>query len=157
MNKDIIITILSISLPLIGGFIGFFLKHFIERKKELLNQVNNERRVHYQKFVDLMIDLFAGAKVGKQTDNQKLLTELYDFYKKYILYASPEVINSLANFFQYLYSENSGMTNYRGQFERLSKVLMEMRKDLGLSNKALGNNGEKMFRALLTDFDKIMK
>jgi hypothetical protein len=31
-----------------------------------------------------------------------------------------------------------------------------MRTDLGLSNKNLGNDGEKIFRAILSDFDKII-
>jgi len=30
-----------------------------------------------------------------------------------------------------------------------------MRKDLGLSNNNLGCDGEKIFRALITDFDKL--
>jgi len=32
-----------------------------------------------------------------------------------------------------------------------------MRKDLGLKNRKLGGNGINLFRAMLKDFDKIMK
>lgn len=32
-----------------------------------------------------------------------------------------------------------------------------MRADLGLSNKELGEDGERLFRALITDFDKLIK
>lgn len=32
-----------------------------------------------------------------------------------------------------------------------------MRADLGLSNKNLGRDGEKIFRALIKDFDTIIK
>jgi hypothetical protein len=38
---------------------------------------------------------------------------------------------------------------------KLAKIMYDMRRDLGLSNKQLGGNGEKLFRALINDFDKI--
>ena len=40
---------------------------------------------------------------------------------------------------------------------KLTEVLKQMRNDLGLSNKNLGENGEKLMRALITDFDSVIK
>ena len=108
--------------------------------------------------MDLIIDIFKGTKTGKQTEEQDLLTQLYTFYKKYILYASPEVIIAFSDYFQYLYKVNGEVTNdFKIHFQKLTHIMAEMRKDLGLSNKKLGNNGEKLFRALITDFDSMMK
>jgi hypothetical protein len=78
--------------------------------------------------------------------------------KKYILYASPRVINTFSDYFQYLYSinESSNKTESLVHFKKLSRIMIEMRKDLGLSNKNLGKDGVKLFRALITDFDRIL-
>lgn len=156
MSFEILITIL---LPIIGGGIGFFIKHLIEKNKELSSQITKERRELYQQFVNLVIDIFSVSKTGKNQPDKLILVKLFDFYKKYILYASPSVINAFSDYFQFLYisnSEDKPMDN-RIHFKKLSKIMVEMRKDLGLSNKSLGEDGEKLFRALLTDFDLIMK
>ena len=113
----------------------------------------------YQQFIDLIMDLFSGTKTGTQNKNVDLLKKLYGFYKKYILYASPEVINSFSDYFQYLYA-STGETerlDHKIHFAKLSRIMLEMRKDLGLSNKDLGKNGENLFRALIIDFDKMIK
>lgn len=36
------------------------------------------------------------------------------------------------------------------------KVLKEMRVDLGLKNKDLGLNGERLMRVIINDFDEIV-
>lgn len=159
MELKIIIPILSVLLPLIGAGIGYLIKQSIEKKKELLTEVTRERRDLYQKFIDLVIDIFSETKRGNQNKEKELFKKLYGFYKKYILYASPEVINSFSDYFQYLYSagEKSDKLNHKMHFTKLSRIMFEMRKDLGLSNKELGKNGENLFRALITDFDSIMQ
>ncbi len=159
MNNDFLIPLLTIILPLIGGGIGFFIKGIIEKRKDLDSQVTKKRRAHYQDFVNIVIDLFCSKKTGKNQPDEQVLVKLFDFYKKYVLYASPEVINSFSDYFQYLYSTNSDSAkmDYKIHFQKLSRILIEMRKDLGLSNKNLGKDGVRIFRALLTDFDEIMK
>ena len=39
----------------------------------------------------------------------------------------------------------------------MTKIMAEMRKDLGLKNNELGENGEMLMRALIKDYDKIIK
>jgi hypothetical protein len=152
-------TFFAILLPIIGAGIGFLIKHFIEKRKELLNDVNRERRELYQKFVNLMIDILKSVKENKKSDSTQLLSELYDFYKKYILYASPKVINEFSNYFQYLYLINAKPqeSDHKMHFEKLTRVMTAMRKDLGLTNKGLGKNGINLMRALVSDFDDVMK
>jgi len=159
MDVKILIPILAVVLPLIGAGVGYLIKQSIEKKKELITEVTKERRELYQQFVDLIIDIFSGTKTGKQSKDGELLKKLYGFYKKYVLYASPEVINSFSDYFQYLYSAGgeTDKLDHKTHFTKLTRIMLEMRKDLGLPNKNLGKNGENLFRALITDFDRIMK
>ncbi len=151
-------TILTIILPLIGAGIGYFFKQGIEKKKELQSEVTKERRELYQQFVNLIIDTIKGTKVNQEQTDSQMIENLYQFYKKYILYASPEVIVDFSEYFQYIYSTSntSNKPDNKIHFRRLTKIMKAMRKDLGLSNKKLGTDGEVLFRALITDFDKLI-
>ena len=152
------ITILGLVLPLIGAGIGYFIKDTIDRKKILTSQITEERRELYQQFVNLVIELFSNTKTGKKQPDNKFVNDLYSFYKKYILYASPGVINSFSNYFQYLYTINNDELekgNHRKHLRLLTKIMTEMRRDLGLKNRGLGQDGIKLLRAMVTDFDKI--
>ena len=40
--------------------------------------------------------------------------------------------------------------------ELLSKIMYEMRRDLGLENKGLGKDGNHLLRAMFSDFEKTM-
>jgi len=154
MNTNTIITLLSIFLPLIGAAIGYLFKYSIEKKKEITNEITKERRILYQQYVNLVIDIFADSKIGKAKTTANLMKELYDFYKKYVLYASPSVIKAFSNYFQHVYlpSENA---DTKKTLEFMTKIMAEMRKDLGLKNDGLGSNGEMLMRALITDYDTI--
>ena len=159
MNSNSIITILAIILPLIGAGIGFLIKHSIEKKKELTSEITKERREIYQQFVNLIIGLWSDSKSGKKS-NSNLTQKLYEFYKKYVLYASPEVIIAFSDYFQYLYDTNkteNGEFDTKNHLIKLTNIMAEMRKDLGLNNKGLGKNGEMLLRAMFTDYDKIIK
>ena len=80
------------------------------------------------------------------------------FYKKYVLFASPNVIKAFSDYFQYVYNQNdSEDTDSKKSLELITKIMFEMRKDIGLNNKGLGKNGEMLMRALITDYDRIWK
>lgn len=157
MDNTTLIPILSITLPLIGAGLGFLIKHYIDRSKELMSEATKVRRDLYQQFVDLIIDIFAKSKSGQQLPEAQLIDKLYTFYKKYILYASEDVIIAYGDYFQYLYSlNNAAEVSPKAHFTKLTRILLAMRRDLGLKNRNLGMNGEKLFRALIIDFDKII-
>lgn len=155
--NDSIMTLITIILPIIGGGIGYFIKHQLEKKKKLQSKVTNERRELYQQFVDFVIDILRNTKTGEQQNESEILDTLFNFYKKYVLYASPQVINTYSDYFQYLYkiNEEENKMDNRTHFQKLTRILKAMRKDLGLKNKKLGEDGEMIFRALITDFDEI--
>lgn len=155
MNIQTTITLMSIILPLIGAAVGYLIKQSIEKNKELLSEVTKERRLIYQQYVNLIMDLFANTKAPNNKEIN-MVKELYGFYKKYLLYASPNVIKAFSDYFQFLYTEDT-QTNLPKNMKLLSKIMLEMRKDLGLKNDGLGLNGEMLLRAILKDYDTILK
>ncbi|WP_430907513.1 hypothetical protein [Maribacter sp. 2-571] len=157
MTSQTLITILSISLPLLGAGIGYLIKSNIEKKKELTNEITKERRAIYQQYVNLMIGIFANTKANKKNNPDKMLADLYEFYKKYVLYASPKVIIAFSDYFQFMYHQNENEeTDSRQHLLYMTKIMAEMRNDLGLKNKDLGKNGQKLMRALIKDYDVII-
>lgn len=156
MNIQTTITLLTIFLPLLGGGIGYLLKTSIEKKKALTNEVTKERREIYQQYVNLMIGFFDHTKPKRKGSDNKMVSELFNFYKKYVLYASPSVIKSFSNYFQFIYNQNfDNNFDSKKHLNYLTKIMLEMRKDLGLKNKGLGKNGELLMKALIKDYDSI--
>jgi len=154
MTEESLQILGTILLPLIGGGVGFLLKRYLDKKREIFNENAKERRQAYQDFVDLIIDLFANSKLK---NNKKLdLNKLYGFYKKNILFAPPKVVNAFSDYMQFLYhyDKDDDQAKYI-QIKKLTRVLKEMRADLGLKNNNLGDDGERLMRAIINDFDSI--
>ncbi|MDC6387529.1 hypothetical protein PP182_02465 [Maribacter sp. PR1] len=158
MNTQTIITLLSIVLPIFGLILGYFIKHNIEKKKELISEIAKERRDIYQQYVNLIIGIFANSKTNKNLNQDRLIKDLFEFYKKYVLYASPAVIKAFSNYFQLIYHQDteSGI-DIKTNLLHMTKIMAEMRKDLGLNNKGLGKNGEVLMRAILKDYDIMLR
>lgn len=152
-------TILTILLPFIGAGIGYLIKHLIEKNKEIANELSKQRREIYQQYVSLIIDLFSKNKISQKKKEDNLLSELFEFYKKYVLYASPNVIKAFSDYFQFIYSQNDfeNDKDSKKSLEFMTKIMLEMRKDIGLKNDGLGANGQMLMRALINDYDKIWK
>jgi hypothetical protein len=142
------ITFLTIILPLIGAAVGYFVRQYFDKRKELLGEVNIERRIIYQSFINLIITLFEEIE---PTNYNKFRIDLNDFYKKYVLYASPGVISSLSDFIQ-LINQNDKEHVKQNYFSSLTKIILEMRRDLGLGNKNLGKKGEVILKAIIHNY-----
>jgi len=149
-------ALITIIVSLLTGSLGYYIRYKIDKTKELNSSVTEERRVHYQKFIDMTVDL-----LEDQTKTKNLIKKIYDFSKKYFAYSSPKVVIAIGDYFQFLYNEFDELENNKSntikQFELLSKIIFEMRKDLGLSNKKLGKNGERLFRIFITDYHDFFK
>jgi hypothetical protein len=155
MTEKALTVLVTILLPLLGGGIGFLLKRYLDKKRELFNENAKERRQAYQDFVNIIIDIFAGTKDKK--DKPFDIKRLYDFYKKNVLFAPPKVVNAFSDYMQYIYGFDSNDPAQSAEhIKKLTEVLKHMRQDLGLSNKDLGPNGEKLMRAIINDFDTLL-
>lgn len=53
-----------------------------------------------------MTGIFINTKTNKKNNSDKTITELYEFYEKYVLYPSPKVIISFSNYFQFMYRQS---------------------------------------------------
>lgn len=151
-NINIQLWLLAL-LPLIGGFLGYCINNFLVKKRENELLINKEKRPHYQLFIDLFIDILSQQKLNKQISQEELMKKFYEFQKKHLLYSSPNVIDSFANFWVSIQNEehkNEPLNLLTG----MTEFILTMRADLGLDNKGLGKNGEKLLKGMLTDYDK---
>lgn len=151
------LSILLAIIATVSGGIGYFVRKYFDDLRELKSIVTTERRKIYQDFVDLILDSFKEAKGGAIPGNSSIIDKIFAIHKRYVLYASPKVIKSFSNLFQYMYSKDTaGKTDTKEVFLMLAKIIADMRSELGLSNKGLGSKGEMVFRAIIKDYDLIM-
>lgn len=140
-------------LPALGGLAGYLLKYYLDRRQQFATKNAEVKREAYQGFVNLMVDIFAKG------ESEDAVARLHVFYKSDILYASPGVIKAFAELMQYFYvvqDFTGDKKKLRGALRRVTKVFKCMRRDIGLSNRRLGREGEILFRALLKDYDDFM-
>jgi len=147
---------LLVLLPLIGGLLGYFINNFLVKKRENELLINKEKRLHYQLFIDLFIDILSQSKLEKQLDQNELMKQFYEFQKKHLLYSSPNVINSFSTFWVSIQNEEN-KAKPLNLLTGMTKFILTMRADLGLNNKNLGKKGEKLLKGMLTDYDKHFK
>jgi len=151
-----IITIIVASIGLIGGVSGYLLRYLLDKKKELVSENRKITRELYQEFVNRVVELFKSSKETKEDNTgvamNQIVEGIYEFYKKYLLYASPELVRAFGDFMQFNYRQTA--KDPKETIRRLSRVIKTMRSELGLSNKGLGEDGEEVFRAQLKDFDQ---
>lgn len=147
-------ALIGLITTVVGAGIGYYLKYFLDKQKELTSEVTKERRIMYQQFVDLIMGLFYSAKDGQVSDEQTI-KNFETFFKKNIVYASPRVVKSLSKLFQVIYQNRT--SEPKEILLRVTLVIKEMRKDLGLSNKGLGANGEELIKPIIKDWDQLVK
>ncbi len=145
-------------IALIGGIIGYLLRYFFDKKKEFASENAKIKREAYQSFVNFLYDVFKDAKKegAEKIDTQEIKNRMYEFFKKSTLYSSPETINVFGDYMQYLYKNKDDKANVKETMNHLGLVIKVMRKEVGLSNRGLGKNGERVFRAIFRDFDEII-
>ena len=151
-----ITPIIIASMGLIGGIIGYLLRYFLDKKKEHVSENRKITRELYQGFVNRVVELFKSVKETKEDNSgvamKQIVDGIFEFYKKYLLYASPELVRAFGDFMQFNYRQTA--KDPKETMRRLGRVIKTMRSELGLSNKGLGEDGEEVFRALLKDFDQ---
>lgn len=161
MNLESLTTIL---LPLIGAGAGYLLKYEIDKRQNLIGEVNERRRKMYIEFVAAVIEIIKGVKKDIKMEPISFTDKMYEFYKDYVMFASPSVIRAMSKYYQYLYLYNrqrAADSNVRPDvaqhFMLLTNVMKTMRHDLGLSNSGLGSHGQEMLKMVFADYDKILK
>lgn len=131
------------------GIAGYLGRMFYDRKKELRDEATKERRTIYKKFIEIAIDQLSNR------NTEDLDGRMFDFYKTYLLYASPDVINAMGEYQQHVMHQDVNNPDLNGQYKKQAKVIYEMREDLGLSIKNLGSHGQHVFKTILTNYDEV--
>ncbi len=149
-----IFVLVGTILTILGGFIGYFIKDFLDKKREMNSENIKVKREMYKEFIILLLKVINNNARDTQGNVVPIdiKKEMHKFYEDYLLYSSPFVINAYGDFMQYVYKNPQSMDT-KILLGKLANVVKSMRKELGLSNKNLGNNGKKIFRAMFKDFD----
>lgn len=146
--------LIAILVPILSAFAGYLVSYLKERKKDLRIKANEERRAIYQDFVNLMIDQIVYGDNITPEQLQHLNAAHFEFYKRYALYATPNVIDALADLKQYQFTSQEQNLNIL--YKKIGSVLVAMREDLGLSNSGLGDNGEIILKTFLSNYEAVM-
>lgn len=147
-------------VPLVAGAIGFFGNMIFERKKQLKDKATDERRKIYSEFTDIMIDRIRHQQTATIEMNEQFSSRMFEFYKNYLLYASPDVINAVGDFQQFAMKMEALPAEKRDELTyhlKYSKVIYEMREDLGLSIKNLGSHGQHIFKTFFSNYYTIFR
>ena len=154
MNDQLLAPLLGTILAALGGLVGYFIKDFLDKKKELSSENIKVKREMYKEFIVLVFKVMNNKDSHGSPSPLDIKKDLYRFYEDYSLYSSPEVINAFADYMQYIYKNPKSMDT-KTILAKLAKVIKSMRREMGLSNRGLGKNGEKIFRAMFNDFDNL--
>lgn len=151
MSMEILTLVVSV-ITFLGGY---GLNYFFERRKEYKIENAKILREAYLEFVQLIFDILIEKNSTKDVVelDKRVRAMMKSFYPKAVLHSSPELIVEFSN---YMHSQYKNKTKTNQEiFDEISKIILKMRREIGLSNRKLGKNGEKVFRALVTDFDTI--
>lgn len=159
MNPIVVPAIIA----LVGGVIGYFLKFYLDKKAQFASRNAEFKREAYMGFVETTSSFFINSKAAK-IQQSKIVDSMAKFYQTAVLYASPDVLNTYADYMQFYYRRNNeGKTDRDMEGEELyraitgmTEVYRAMRKDIGLSNRGLGEYGEVLLRPIITDYDSVL-
>jgi len=119
---------INIVIGLIGGILGFLIKDYLDRRRELESQRIVDRREHYRNLLLCLKSLNEGKR-----EHIELLSFEYAFLW---LHAPDSVIHSANNLI--------GRLNSRGKqpkvLQEVGELVLAMRKDLGFQKTKLAND-----------------
>jgi hypothetical protein len=158
MEFDQWIQVITVAAPLIGsGFLGYFAKYYLDKKQEYMSKNAEFKRTAYSEVIDLLLTVMSSDQLGKQLPQKELIRRLNSAYGQCILYASPEVINAFGDAMQHMFKNEGENGDPKITMIKITSIFKFMREDIGLSNKLLGDNDEKLMRVRLNDYDKTME
>ena len=121
MNFDVQTVISILGLLGIGGIVGAYISHFLEKKREMELRIVERREDQYKRFLENIIGFFEGW-INKERQ-KNFMEELYTHSP---LYASDEVIK-LANKYLETFSSKKD-SNERDEYYK--DLVIAIRKEL---------------------------
>ncbi|HSX05908.1 MAG TPA: hypothetical protein VLF69_05540 [Candidatus Saccharimonadales bacterium] len=150
---DAEIALLGVGASLAGGgFVGYFIKHYLDKKQEFFSKNAEHKRSAYSEVISLLLTVLSQEKLGTLPEKE-MVKRLNSAYEQCILYASPNVINAFGDFMQYLFRANEkNPADSKTTLVNMTRVFKCMREDIQLSNDGLGDNAERLMRVKLNDY-----
>ena len=144
-------------LMLLGGIVTWLIKSRIEELRTVEEGLREERRRIYSEMLDPMIRMFSDRS---EKNMEKIIKKIqsYDYRKTAFnlnLIGSDDVVKAYNELMQYTYNlgESPKEKKAKEMIHLWGKVLLEIRKSLG--NKKTKLNELDMFRAMITDIDRL--
>ncbi len=144
MNLDIKTILSFLALLGIGGIIGAYLNHFLEKKREIERRIIERKEEQYKNFLENLLAFFEGWN-----DKEKKKKFMIDLYTHAPLYASDEVIK-LANEFLKSFKEKD--LKHGGKSDmHYRKLIVAIRNEIKKLNKDKSSLKEEDFKILKLD------
>ena len=115
------------------SFLLAYIAYITNRKNQLQIQLNDKKRVMYERFIDILIDAMMNTHHQDITNNEEFRERMFDFKKNFILFASPHSIKAFNK-----WTNDSSNKNTRAIFENVENLVKCLREEIGLSNRGLG-------------------
>jgi hypothetical protein len=145
--SDVLNNIVTVTLPVIGALITVTVQNRYAKKKDIEQKQRNEKTSTYNNFLKEWFRV-----LREKDENKDLNLEfMYEFTGIIILWGSEETITEFREFRKVSRNSSSSRLDIMLQFE---KVLRSMRKEMGSSNKDLGDGD--LLRLFINDVDGML-
>lgn len=134
-------NIKAASITAVATVLTLILGRYLEGRREAQARINLERINIYSDYFDFFFRVFSPEEVSPQRDEIDVAKELRNFQKKFLLWASDEVLNAQDEFNSCLIEFSS--RNLKGSvvldellpsIRAAAKLLRQMRRDVGYRN-----------------------
>lgn len=126
MDANLIITILTIALPIIAIILGWIIHRKTEKIKIMQNQLSDKKYQAYANIVSTFYSILKDSKNHKTTNQKALMEQMIDSKRDILMYGSDSVFKAFNNYLVKS-SENTDATTTMNSF---LDFIIAIRKDM---------------------------
>lgn len=126
MDANLIITILTIALPIIATILGWIIHRKTEKIKIMQNQLSDKKYQAYANIVSTFYSILKDSKNHKTTNQKALMEQMIDSKRDILMYGSDSVFKAFNNYLVKS-SENTDTTTTMNSF---LDFIIAIRKDM---------------------------
>lgn len=126
MDTDLIITILSVALPIIATILGWVIHRKTEKIKIMENQLSDKKYQAYANIVSTFYSILKDSKNHKSTNQKVLMEQMIDSKRDILMYGSDSVFKAFNNYLVKS-GENTDATTTMNSF---LDFIIAIRKDM---------------------------
>ena len=98
MDANLIITILTIALPIIATILGWVIHRKTEKIKIMENQLSDKKYQAYANIVSTFYSILKDSKNHKSTNQKVLMEQMIDSKRDILMYGSDAVFKTFNNY-----------------------------------------------------------